>query len=73
MVFEPTVYPGATEEACRPILDQASGMRCGVDFKIGYSPERINPGDKEHTLERIIKVLSDQDQESLGIRAIPMR
>ena len=50
MVFESTVYPGATEEVCQPILEQASGMKCGVDFKLGYSPERINPGDKEHTL-----------------------
>ena len=69
MVFESTVYPGATEEVCQPILEQASGMKCGVDFKIGYSPERINPGDKEHTLEKIIKVVSAQDDASLEIVA----
>ena len=69
VVFESTVYPGATEEVCQPILEKASGMKCGVDFKLGYSPERINPGDKEHTLERIIKVVSAQDQESLEIVA----
>lgn len=69
VVFESTVYPGATEEVCLPILEKASGMKCGVDFKLGYSPERINPGDKEHTLERIIKVVSAQDQESLEIVA----
>lgn len=69
VVFESTVYPGATEEVCQPILELASGMKCGVDFKLGYSPERINPGDKEHTLERIIKVVSAQDAESLEIVA----
>ena len=69
VVFESTVYPGATEEVCQPILEQASGMKCGVDFKLGYSPERINPGDKEHTLETIIKVVSAQDAESLEIVA----
>jgi UDP-N-acetyl-D-galactosamine dehydrogenase len=69
VVFESTVYPGATEEVCQPILEKASGMKCGVDFKLGYSPERINPGDKEHTLERIVKVVSAQDQESLEIVA----
>lgn len=69
VVFESTVYPGATEEVCQPILEQASGMKCGVDFKIGYSPERINPGDKEHTLEKIIKVVSAQDEASLEIVA----
>ncbi len=69
VVFESTVYPGATEEVCQPILEEASGMKCGVDFKLGYSPERINPGDKEHTLERIIKVVSAQDAESLEIVA----
>lgn len=69
VVFESTVYPGATEEVCQPILEQASGMKCGVDFKLGYSPERINPGDKEHTLERIIKVVSAQDDASLEIVA----
>ena len=69
VVFESTVYPGATEEVCQPILEQASGMKCGVDFKLGYSPERINPGDKEHTLEKIIKVVSAQDDASLEIVA----
>src|SRR6185369_460 len=69
VVFESTVYPGATEEVCRPILEQASGMKCGVDFKLGYSPERINPGDKEHTLEKITKVVSAQDDASLDIIA----
>ena len=69
VVFESTVYPGATEEVCQPILEEASGMKCGVDFKLGYSPERINPGDKEHTLEKIVKVVSAQDAESLEIVA----
>ena len=69
VVFESTVYPGATEEVCQPILEKASGMKCGVDFKLGYSPERINPGDKEHTLEKIVKVVSAQDEESLEIVA----
>lgn len=69
VVFESTVYPGATEEVCQPILEKASGMKCGVDFKLGYSPERINPGDKEHTLERIIKVVSAQDDDTLEIVA----
>jgi len=69
VVYESTVYPGATEEVCLPILEKTSGMKSGVDFKIGYSPERINPGDKEHTLEKIIKVVSAQDAESLEIVA----
>ena len=69
VVFESTVYPGATEEVCRPILEHASGMKCGVDFKLGYSPERINPGDKEHTLEKITKVVSAQDDATLEIVA----
>lgn len=69
VVFESTVYPGATEEVCLPILEQASGMTCGVDFKLGYSPERINPGDKEHTLGKIVKVVSAQDEASLEIVA----
>jgi UDP-N-acetyl-D-galactosamine dehydrogenase len=69
VVFESTVYPGATEEVCLPILEQASEMTCGVDFKLGYSPERINPGDKAHTLEKIIKVVSAQDDASLEIVA----
>ncbi|MFR3499195.1 MAG: nucleotide sugar dehydrogenase [Paraclostridium bifermentans] len=65
VVYESTVYPGVTEEVCIPILEEASGMKCGVDFKIGYSPERINPGDKLHRLENIIKVVSGMDDESL--------
>ena len=67
VVFESTVYPGATEEICQPLLEQYSGLKCGVDFKLGYSPERINPGDKEHTLERVVKVVSAQDTETLEI------
>jgi UDP-N-acetyl-D-galactosamine dehydrogenase len=69
VVYESTVYPGATEEVCLPILERTSGMKAGVDFKLGYSPERINPGDKEHTLEKITKVVSAQDPESLDIVA----
>ncbi len=65
VVFESTVYPGVTEEFCGPILAEISGLVQGVDFKLGYSPERINPGDKEHTLERIIKVVSGEDAETL--------
>lgn len=65
VVFESTVYPGATEEVCAPIIEQASGLRCGIDFKLGYSPERINPGDKEHPFEKIVKVVSGQDDETL--------
>lgn len=65
IVYESTVYPGATEEVCAPILEAKSGLKCGVDFKIGYSPERINPGDKEHTFEAIKKVVAAQDAESL--------
>jgi UDP-N-acetyl-D-glucosamine/UDP-N-acetyl-D-galactosamine dehydrogenase len=64
VVYESTVYPGATEEVCVPILEEHSGLKCGVDFKIGYSPERINPGDTEHTVERIVKVVSGMDEES---------
>jgi UDP-N-acetyl-D-glucosamine/UDP-N-acetyl-D-galactosamine dehydrogenase len=65
VVYESTVYPGVTEEICVPILEQESQLRCGVDFKVGYSPERINPGDKVHRLETIIKVVSGMDEESL--------
>lgn len=65
VVFESTVYPGVTEEICVPILERESGMKCGVDFKVGYSPERINPGDKVHRLETIVKVVSGVDEESL--------
>ena len=65
VIYESTVYPGVTEEVCVPILEKFSGLKCGQGFKVGYSPERINPGDKEHTLERIVKVVSGQDAESL--------
>ncbi|CEN91442.1 protein CapL [[Clostridium] sordellii] len=65
VVYESTVYPGVTEEVCVPILEEVSGMKCGVDFKVGYSPERINPGDKLHRLETIVKVVSGMDEESL--------
>lgn len=65
VVFESTVYPGVTEEVCVPILEKESGLKCGVDFKIGYSPERINPGDKVHRLETITKIVSGMDDESL--------
>ncbi|MDR0911836.1 MAG: nucleotide sugar dehydrogenase [Methanobrevibacter sp.] len=64
-IYESTVYPGATEDICIPILEKESGLKCGKDFKIGYSPERINPGDKEHRLENIVKVVSGMDEESL--------
>jgi UDP-N-acetyl-D-galactosamine dehydrogenase len=69
VVYESTVYPGATEEDCVPILEKHSGLKCGVDFKVGYSPERINPGDKEHTFTKIKKVVSGQDAETLEIVA----
>lgn len=65
VVFESTVYPGVTEDVCMPILERESGLKCGVDFKIGYSPERINPGDKVHRLENIKKIVSGMDEESL--------
>ncbi|MDE6185414.1 MAG: nucleotide sugar dehydrogenase [Lachnospiraceae bacterium] len=65
VVFESTVYPGVTEEICVPILEKESGLTCGVDFKIGYSPERINPGDKVHRLETIVKIVSGMDEETL--------
>lgn len=65
VVFESTVYPGVTEEVCVPILERESGLKCGVDFKIGYSPERINPGDKVHRLETIKKIVSGMDGETL--------
>ena len=65
VVYESTVYPGCTEDVCIPILEKQSGMKCGVDFKIGYSPERINPGDKVHRLENIHKIVSGIDEESL--------
>jgi len=65
VVFESTVYPGVTEDVCVPILEKESGLKCGVDFKVGYSPERINPGDKVHRLENIRKIVSGMDKESL--------
>lgn len=65
VVYESTVYPGVTENVCVPILEKVSGLKCGVDFKVGYSPERINPGDKVHRLENITKIVSGMDAESL--------
>ena len=65
VVYESTVYPGVTEDVCIPILEKESGMKCGIDFKVGYSPERINPGDKVHRLENIHKIVSGMDAESL--------
>ncbi len=65
VVFESTVYPGCTEEDCVPILEELSGLKAGADFKLGYSPERINPGDKEHTVEKILKIVSGNDAEAL--------
>lgn len=65
VVYESTVYPGCTEEDCVPILEQCSGLKAGKDFKYGYSPERINPGDKEHTIEKILKVVSGNDAHTL--------
>jgi UDP-N-acetyl-D-galactosamine dehydrogenase len=71
VVYESTVYPGCTEDVCIPILEKQSGLKCGIDFKIGYSPERINPGDKIHRLENICKIVSGIDQESLSeIKAV---
>jgi len=69
VVYESTVYPGVAEEVCLPILERTSGLKAGTDFKIGYSPERINPGDKEHTLEKIVKVVCAQDEASLEVVA----
>lgn len=65
VVYESTVYPGVTEDICIPILEKESGLKCGVDFKVGYSPERINPGDKVNRLENIIKIVSGMDKETL--------
>src|SRR5690606_7155841 len=65
IVYESTVYPGATEEECVPVLEKYSGMTCGEDFYVGYSPERINPGDKERTFTSITKVVSGQNQNVL--------
>lgn len=69
VVYESTVYPGATEEVCVPVLEKFSGLCCGTDFTVGYSPERVNPGDKEHTFSKITKVVSGQDPETLAIVA----
>ncbi len=65
VIFESTVYPGVTEDVCVPILEKESGLKCGAGFKVGYSPERVNPGDKVHRLETIVKVVSGQDEETL--------
>jgi len=67
VVYESTVYPGCTEEDCLPLLEEISGLKAGIDFKIGYSPERINPGDKEHTLSNTIKIIAAGDEEALGV------
>ena len=69
VVFESTVYPGVTEEIALPILEAESGLRCGTDFRIGYSPERINPGDTVHRLDNIVKIVSGMDEETLGLVA----
>ncbi len=69
VVYESTVYPGVTEEVCVPVLERVSGLKCGKDFTVGYSPERINPGDKEHTFTRIKKVVSGQDAGTLAVVA----
>lgn len=69
VVFESTVYPGATEEVCLPLLEQHSGLVCGKDFSLGYSPERVNPGDKEHTIDRVVKVVSGKDANSAELLA----
>jgi UDP-N-acetyl-D-galactosamine dehydrogenase len=69
VVYESTVYPGATEEDCVPVLERVSGMHCGEDFHVGYSPERINPGDREHRFESITKVVSGMDEATLGVIA----
>lgn len=66
VVYESTVYPGVTEDVCIPILEKESGLKCGIDFKVGYSPERINPGDKVHRLENIRKIVSGMDADSLN-------
>ena len=67
VVFESTVYPGVTEDICVPIIEAESGLKCGVDWKIGYSPERINPGDRVHTLTNIRKIVSGMDEETVGV------
>ncbi len=67
VVYESTVYPGVTEDICVPLLEEASGLKCGTDFKVGYSPERINPGDKGHRLSSIVKIVSGMDEETLEV------
>lgn len=69
VVYESTVYPGVTEEICGPIIEQESGLKQGKDFKLGYSPERINPGDKEHTIDKIMKIVAGEDEETLNTLA----
>lgn len=69
VVYESTVFPGVTEDVCVPILEEVSGLKLGIDFKVGYSPERINPGDKVHRLENIVKIVSGSDQEALNLIA----
>lgn len=69
VVYESTVYPGCTEEECVPVLESLSGLKCGVDFKVGYSPERINPGDTEHSLQNTVKIVSGCDGETLDLVA----
>jgi len=69
VVYESTVYPGVTEEICGPILEKESGLKRGKDFKLGYSPERINPGDKEHTIDKIVKVVAGEDEETTNLLA----
>ncbi len=69
VVYESTVYPGVTEDILVPVLEEESGLKCGADFSVGYSPERINPGDKKHTVERIVKVVSGKDDETLEVVA----
>lgn len=69
VVYESTVYPGVTEEYCVPILEKVSGLKCGLDFKVGYSPERISPGDKDRTFTKIQKIVSAEDEETLNIVA----
>ena len=69
VVFESTVYPGVTEEICAPALERSSGLRAGEDFRLGYSPERINPGDRDHPIEKIVKIIAGQDSETLATLA----
>src|SRR5699024_138726 len=65
VVYESTVYPGTTEEVCIPVLEEVSGLRCGIDFEVGYSPERINPGDRKNTITKIVKVVSGSSEDAL--------